>query len=303
MSPFQAGGAAPQARAREGIAFDVLGRTLIIETDHPEVAAHISRAYARMVTADAGKNEHRDLGVISQKDAGFSVTFNGEELVFTGSRQPTNAFRAAYYGSSKLFRLCFRRNEEFRALYAASLRFGNQAVIIAARSETGKTTLALALIARGAKFYGDEFVFVRRADRAVFAFPRTLMIREPTLALLADARLQAACEAVPPRCSGNIRIWDHIDVADVFGEDVYAEPAPLGAVVALERAPDGRARAQRISPAVAAGKLRSRLSADGDGFEKITTLAELFVNIPCYELLAGDVHETASALVAALACR
>jgi hypothetical protein len=51
-------------------------------------------------------------------------------------------------------------------------------IIIAGPSAFGKTTLMIELVARGYKFYSDEFCAVRLSDFAISAFPRSLGIRK-----------------------------------------------------------------------------------------------------------------------------
>lgn len=287
-------------RLGERAAFEALERTLLIETNHPEILPYVRTVYARLRKPDADHGDDCDRGAIAQTDAGFAVTFNGERVSFVDSKRPTNPFRAAFYGSSKLFRLSFRRNPDYHSLYAAALRIDDRAVLIAAHAHTGKTTLTLELLARGARLYGDEFVFVRKRDREVSGFPRTLMVREPTLALVCNQRLNELCMSSPARHVFGHRVWDSVEAADVFGEDVYAEPAPFGAFVVLERAADGRARVGRLSPAVAAVKASPGFNIRKEGFFRIGDLAELLAAIPCYHLLAGGVGETGSALLSAL---
>ena len=63
-------------------------------------------------------------------------------------------------------------------VHAAVVSFGERAVVLPGLSQAGKSTLALALIQRGAHFLSDELLaYDPEAERAV-AFPRALKIRD-----------------------------------------------------------------------------------------------------------------------------
>jgi hypothetical protein len=50
------------------------------------------------------------------------------------------------------------------SFHAAGVSFGNQGILIAGPSHSGKTEIALSLVARGGRFLGDEFIFMRFAS-------------------------------------------------------------------------------------------------------------------------------------------
>jgi serine kinase of HPr protein (carbohydrate metabolism regulator) len=56
-------------------------------------------------------------------------------------------------------------------LHASCVAIGGRAVLIAGRSGTGKSDLALRLIDRGAVLVSDDYTEVRRRDRTLFATP------------------------------------------------------------------------------------------------------------------------------------
>jgi len=56
-------------------------------------------------------------------------------------------------------------------LHASCVAIGEQAVLIAGRSGTGKSDLALRLIDRGAVLVSDDYTEVRRRDRTLYATP------------------------------------------------------------------------------------------------------------------------------------
>lgn len=280
-------------------AFATLERTLVVGSDAVEILDYFSAAYRRtIVPLPDSLDPTCDSGSILAHNGANWLHFNGQPVEFTDER-PTTNFRLAFYGSSKLIRLSFRRNTAWRSLYAAALRIGNRAILISAQSGIGKTTLALELLARGARFYSDEFAFVRSADRFLSGLARALLIRERTLSIFHHPRLQQVCEASVPRSQHGDRVWDNIDVGDVFGEDVFAEPAPLAAAFMLERS-SSKTTTEQVSPAVAAVDFTKRLNANAEGFERFVDTAEMLTGIPCHRIVASTPQHAADAIEALL---
>ena len=266
-------------------AFATLERTLVVRSDTPEIMEYFSAAYRRaVVPVPVCIDDRTDSGAILAGNGETWLEFNGQPVEQTGDK-PTTNFRLAFYGASKLIRLSFRQNGAWRSLYAAALRLGDRAILVSADSGIGKTTLALELMRRGARLYTDEFAFVRRDDGFVSGLPRALMIRERTLAIFGDPRLQKVCEASQPRTPHGDRVWDNIDAGDVFGDDVFATPAPLAAAFMLHRA-DGPPKSEPASPAVAAVDFTQRLNADAAGFARFVDTTEMLARTPCYRVTA-----------------
>ncbi|MBV8164373.1 MAG: hypothetical protein JOZ91_08890, partial [Candidatus Eremiobacteraeota bacterium] len=160
--------------ATESVAFQTLDRLLIVASDEPKILEYLRSAYRRVsVAIPATQADSIDCGEILAHNGQAWLTFNGEPLPFP-DELPKTYFRRAFYGSSKLMRASFRKNADWHSLYAAALRIDGKAVIILAQSGIGKTTLALELMARGAGFLSDEFVFVRKADSLVRGLPRAM---------------------------------------------------------------------------------------------------------------------------------
>jgi hypothetical protein len=301
---------APQLPSSEGIvlaqtpspvvasgcaAFETLERRLIISSDEPEVLEYLRSAFRRVCVAipQAGDEEF-DRGEILAHNGSLWLTFNGEPMPSSGG-VPKTLFRRAFYGSSKLMRASFRRNTDWHSAYGAALRARDKAVIILAESGIGKTTLALELMARGAGFLSDEFVFIRKADKVVRGLPRAMLIRERTLTVFGDPRLRAACEASAPRMPHGDRVWDNIDAGDVFGEEVFAKPAPLAAAILLERKPTG-VTVDALPSTVAAANLCTRLNGGASAFDRLADAALLLSGIPCYRIAASTPRCAADAL-------
>lgn len=78
-----------------------------------------------------------------------------------------------------------RRRPDALWLHAASLECDAGAIILPGESGRGKSTLALALVARGWRYLCDEFAVVDARTAALRAFPRAICVKESGY-LLAD---------------------------------------------------------------------------------------------------------------------
>jgi len=278
--------------------FSALSRSLAIQTDHPGVSDYLSKAYARVALSGELPENQRDNGAISCAGSKHYVTFNDEPVNFTKQAALDTPFRAAFYGSSKLFRLSFRLDPDWLSLYGASLRINDRGVLIASYSGTGKTTLTLGLIARGAQFYSDEYVFIRKSDKMLSGLPRTLMIRERTLSVVGDNRLQALCSKLQPRqpARGN-RVWDFVDAGAVFGEAVFANPTALSLVIILERSTTDIVKIDKVPSSIAAAEILPHVNVAGTGFDRLTDVAAALGSASCYRLAAGKQAATVDAVL------
>lgn len=285
----------PDSESTPAKAFATLERTLVVRSDTVEVLDYFCAAYRRaIVTLPTSLDASCDTGAIYAHNGDAWLQFNGRPVDFPDETPSTN-FRLAFYGSSKLIRLSFRRNTAWRSLYGAALRLGDRAILISAQSGIGKTTLALELLARGARFYSDEFAFIRKADRFVSGLSRALLIRERTLSIFDDPRLRRVCETSTPRTQHGDRVWDNIDPGDVFGDGVFATPAPLGAAFMLERG-SAHTVSEQISPAVAAVDFTKRLNASAEGFERFVDTTEMLAGVPCHRIVASTPQRAADAI-------
>jgi len=288
----------PEVRSVE--VFAILDRSLSIESDSSEVMQYVGSAYARLRDPGQPQGGQRDRGCILYAGAPTPlVTFNDAPLAFA-ARQLGTPFAAGFYASSALFRMSLRRSRGWRSIYAAGLSIRGRAVLVAGPSKIGKTTLALELLRRGARLYGDEFVCIRNRGNVIAGFPRTMMVRENTLALVDDNRLRAACTNERSRFDRGARVWNFVDAGEIFGEAVFARPAALSAAVLLDREPGSRPVLERLSSAAAATQLAIRFNADYLDFAGLANIAELFARVPCYRLSSADLGGAANALCEAL---
>jgi hypothetical protein len=177
-------------------------------------------------------------------------------------------------------------------LHAAVIARDSRAVALVGASTAGKTTTALAAVARGFALYSDERCIVQTGR--VVPFLRALTIRTGGRAALLDGAPPAnpisdALRALPPR-------GDHsIGARKLLGDAAGGSPVALSAVLLIE----GRAARPEVGAcSVHAGLpalLRSMLSRE-TGIERAARALREFRDVPLFRLTLGPPYATADAI-------
>jgi hypothetical protein len=246
---------------------------LTIETDDARVRRYLAGAYRAVAGAPSDRVPH-DRGAILVSGNEAVARFE-DELLLRGE-PAADPIPFAVAAAGMLFRASFQHDAEHVAWYAAGLAIDGSAVLISGPSGVGKTTLALELIGRGHGLYGDEYVFLRRRDRRLVAFPRALMLRE------------------------GATVRHDVDVERVFGRRVFAASARLRAAYLLERGP--QSAVAPLAPAVFALSVAPRVGGRGNGLQRLDALLALLAGVHCYRLTMADPASAARALLASLPC-
>lgn len=198
----------------------------------------------------------------------------------------------AYVQRSLLYRISLLAKDRL-FIHGGALSFEGGAVVLPGASGTGKTTLCLKLVTQGFQLLSDEIVCVRPSHRIVEPFPRTVRFDESTRRLLdiPEEGLRRDHDA------GRESVHWLLNPADTSPPG-YGEPAKLRCVVFLQGLGD-TPRLDSISPATALfALLKLSIRPPADPAAAIFGAASLLDGISCYNLVAGNLAETA-ALVSA----
>ena len=195
---------------------------------------------------------------------------------------------------SRLFRL--QRNLLF--LHAGSVGIGGQGVLLMGPKGAGKTTLSLALAARGHAFLGDEIAGVRLDSLELVPVRRSLAVRDGPRAAAVGAALDREEAPYEPFPDGTSR--RRAFAGQLFGEP--AESLPLRRLVFLR----GKGPAARLDPAPAGRELLGLLTPLGASMwgrtpmQAMRALLRLVSSVPAVMLDLGPPEATAELLAESL---
>ena len=128
------------------------------------------------------------LGGIALPLPGSPYSVRLHDGTLTAPRRSAWQSLAANLAVSRLMRL--QRSVMF--FHAASVRVGERGLLACGPKRSGKTTLALSLLARGHTLLGDEVAALSLADRALLPFHRSIATREGPSSALTDSLLRGA---------------------------------------------------------------------------------------------------------------
>jgi hypothetical protein len=222
-------------------------------------------------------------------DGGGSVAVSGSQLLFRAG-DPWRAL-AGSVAVSRLIRL--QRRLIF--FHAASIGVSGSGVMLIGPKGAGKTTLSLALAARGHSFLGDEIAGVRLGSFELVPLRRSLAIRSgPRADAVSDAleRMTAPLEIYP---DGSERL--RAQAAELFPSPPPTS-LPLGAVVflcgfgpeaRLERFEPGREHLQELTPI---GATLWAMSPARRAFDMLSLLSRA----RCYRMVMGGPEDSAACI-------
>ncbi len=203
----------------------------------------------------------------------------------------------ALVGSIAMSRL-FRLQRKLLFLHAGSVGIGGQGVMLMGPKGAGKTTLSLALAARGHAFLGDEIAGARLDSLELVPIRRSLAVRDGPRAAAVGAALDREEAPYEPFPDGTSR-------RRAFAGQLFGEPAmslPLRRLVFLR----GKGAVARLEPAPAARELLSALTPLGASMwgrspmHAMRDLLRLVTAVPAVLLELGPPEATAELLAESL---
>ena len=178
------------------------------------------------------------------------------------------------------------------AIHAASLARHGKGIVICGPSGAGKTTLAMALLARGFGLLSDEFALSASDGHTILPYHRGVHVRAGTVELV-DA-LALIRERPHQPVSGGFR-WTLAarELEELF-PSCLSGPVPLGYVVLLEpSAAGGRSSLEEVSKGTAAVELLRATTAASTDFDGVLArMAALVAGVPCLRLRAGRLESS-----------
>lgn len=176
--------------------------------------------------------------------------------------------------------------------HAAAVAIGGRGAVISGVKGSGKSTLSLALAARGHAFFADEIAVVRKRTRELAPFRRAVSIREGPQSPRVEKLLRTVGYSTERYPDGTVRI--RANEGELFPSAVPLS-SPLLCVFFL-RAFGDRPRVQAFIPRVSELKLLAPFACTYFGrspAQLMMQVANLLSNVHCYFLHPGMPDDTA----------
>lgn len=274
----------PSEKARVADSFRVYDFPFRLRTNVGDAQALLAGLYRNFVAPNLNGSEQEAV-----LESGLGAQFSWQLGEKSGAASTLSG--ALWSLEAALCEAIIRSQRRLIALHAATIPVGNSAALLAASSETGKTTLSLALARRGFPAAGDDVALLEPETLTVLPIPRCFHLDDRGTALL-----QADGLSLPAA-------WTRFRflVPDDFG--VPAQPSYRARCLIFMRGPRAwRASLDPISQAEMTARL---LSETGQGpladSETIAAICRLAAGASCFKLTPGPLGETADAVAALLA--
>jgi len=268
--------------------FNLFGYRATFRTNHPRAAELLAELYTG--ASDGPANGSANLYELyhrpeSSPDSQWTLSVPGRpfhtESTFGDSMQEIEACIAGDFG---------RCDHGLQTVHGALVYAPQGGILLTGFSGAGKTTLSLALAARGLRVGGDDLALLDKSTALLRPYPRCFHLDDRSLELLEATGLRLPADAlrhqfVTPRDLG------------------VTETPPVGVRFIFILEPQ-RLASPRIAPETQAQGVSFLLlqagrvgSSDRDG---VRLLARLAGSARCFRLWSGDLGATADALLRAI---
>ncbi|MCP4083708.1 MAG: hypothetical protein GY745_01420 [Actinomycetia bacterium] len=178
------------------------------------------------------------------------------------------------------------------ALHAGGVTHRTTAVVLAAPSGFGKSTLTGALVLAGCGYLSDEAIGIDSNSLAARPYHKPLTLKSGSFAVLPD--LQGAALEV----DDGVRAEWHVPVGPTCGRLALAAQTPIGHIVLPHFQLSAKATTlELLRPAEAVMELAGcAFAGQHSARERLTILARLANTIPVHRLVSNDLHETVVAV-------
>lgn len=251
-----------------------------IECDRPEIARWLTDVLVPLRSDEPALATYRLVGAEPTR-----LLFDGEPVA---EGRPSHVLGMLLWHVN---REAVARSPNLVRVHAAAAARGDDAVLLPAEMEAGKTTLVAGLVQRGLSYLSDEVAAIEPVSLRLRAYPKPLSIDPGSWEVLAGLRPRAA-----PEHDGLLPQQWIVPAGDIRpgAERASAQPRLLvapryeaGAVTSI--APLGRADAFLH---VAASTFELRATAERD----LRVLEQVVRRCSCYRLVVGDLDAACAAV-------
>ncbi len=178
----------------------------------------------------------------------------------------------------------------FFEIHASVVEIDGEGVMFPAAPQSGKSTLALGLLSRGARYLSDEFALIDPETLRLHPYPKALCLKEGSFGVLDDLGLHRERRRVYVKGKkGRVAFVSPTR----FGPERVGSPCPVRHILFCRYREGARPAVSSISRAEAV----LRLNEQSFNFLKfrrrgVTLMSDLVRSATCYELTAGDIEPT-----------
>ena len=187
--------------------------------------------------------------------------------------------------------LVSKRTADFLLLHAAAVARDGAGVLLPAARDTGKSTLAAALLRAGFRYLSDEHGAIDPVTRRAYPFPKRITLDEESLAFF---------PGLADRLEDRAGLGRHLYQRYVRPEDLDSSvsgPVVIGALVFPTMERDGPPRLAEMPRAAAVEEMaRQCFNLYRYGPRGVRLLAEIASDAACYRLEGGTPPERAQLL-------
>jgi hypothetical protein len=267
--------------------FAALAHVFTVATGQGELHDYITAAFAGLATTDRPDHRYELSERPSAEGPIYELRRDGETVHRT-HRAETVVGALCW----NLNRAALASRPDLVAVHAAVAARGDQALLLPAAMESGKTTLVAGLVARGLQYLTDEMAAVDPATLLVHPYPKPLSIDRgswPALRVLAPK----VGPLVQPYAALQWQVGAQTAHADAIGGPMRPRWIVSPRYV--------RGGATRITP-MSRGAMCVRLAEQAFRLdpEVLRTLARLARTCDCYEIQMGDLDAACDAVLALL---
>jgi len=175
-------------------------------------------------------------------------------------------------------------------IHAAVMELNGAGAVFAASPQSGKSTLALGLLARGWRYLSDEFALIDPDTLAVHPYPKALCIKEGSFGVM--GQLGLVDELGRRYCKGKKGTVTFVPPRR-FGEGCVGRPCGVRHVFFCRYVAGARPMVEPVSRAEAVLRL-NRQSFNFLKFRRrgVALLCDLVRRARCYELISGEIGAT-----------
>jgi hypothetical protein len=295
--------------------YSFLGHQVGVKSDIPEVAEHLRSVYAHFyhgpsegtvrATQGLGASAGLHVDIRNELASKNEITVDASGTIYhvkcrSLDRLETDMGRIsdpmAYVQLLILVELSRYTNGR-HLLHAGAVSWGNRGFMFPGHAGAGKTTLVLALVKRGFKFLSDEVASLHFDHGILEPFPRKLDVAEETLSLLGQTLGgRGFSDVVSPR--GGI---SNLDVAEIIPAAI--SPACVPRYLVFLQGCGESVRLESVAGSNAVFKLlRFGFRRDDDFPSLLYKLAPIVDKMRCFNLVMGDMDETADCVSRLVDC-